>query len=605
MPTIRTTLLICAAALVTLGCRDESITAPARQLRPGLAARDIYVENPSVQMLSVEISGPGIDDGYLYDVSLVNGRSEQPLAIPAGAERRVVIRGHNQYGEVTHESFVALDKVGEGASDPLKVTLLPVGKGKPVSASLGVVGEPMLEGVRLVIETDAKEILEGDHAAFRATLIDENGKSLELDPRDVHWGVGDPIGGHIDPGTPYADFLARVARGKELFVHATIGGRADDFPVLEVANPFSDIRAGLDHTCAIRWSGSVVCWGSNEWGQLGSAKAVCGTSGSFCANRPTAVNGTWTQIAVGGWHTCGIKSTGTSFCWGGNNIDQLGIGTPPANFNSAVPTAVAGGISFAQLTAGYAHTCGIATSGAGFCWGDNTFSTLGVGPNPMLMSSPTPMAISYSLHWTQLSAGAMSTCGVDEKGKTMCWGASGSVGHAVSGNISLPEETMAPTRTQTLSIGGAGQMCLIDASTHETDCWGPNGRGEVGVGFVSGAPNYSIINPTPLAGPAQTYTMVAAGWNGHTCAVNTSNDVFCWGDNTWSQLGTGAPAITYQPTPAVVVTPLKFSRVAAGFHHTCAITSDGEGIACWGINNLGQLGNATNVNSSTPVMVAP
>ena len=67
--------------------------------------------------------------------------------------------------------------------------------------------------------------------------------------------------------------------------------------------------------------------------------------------------GTFTEVAAGGYHTCGLKTDGTLACWGYNASGQS---TPPAG-------------TFTQVAAGYAHTCGVRTDGAFVCWGDNSY----------------------------------------------------------------------------------------------------------------------------------------------------------------------------------------------------------------------------------------
>jgi len=588
--------VVAAAALVAIGCRDDVTTAPERQLHLTNPNASVTVESPSIYLLSVEVQGEGVDPGFFYDIPLQGGKSKLNLTLPAGTDRQIRLRGYDQYGQVTHQTLVSFPKVGAGTNEPLKVTLNPVREGKPVTAAFSVVGEVPLKGLKMVFK-QSKAVYEGSQGFILPILIDEFGEH-ELDPRNVQWGVGDPIGGRIEPGTPYAYYTAAKTTLNEFqkFSACTFG-RCFFGQIQNLVDPFIDVRAGEYHTCALRESGKVFCWGLNNFGQIGAPLSTASS------NRPSAVTGTWKQVTVGGYHTCGINANGSgASCWGSNYYGQLGGGPSAPGFGN-VPTPVAGGIAFSQLTAGWQHTCGIDTQNNGFCWGDNYWYQLGVGTFSPIQSSDHPLAISNSVKWAQLSAGSLTTCGVNDKGATLCWGDPSAVGHAPTGNDGVPQGTYAAATAQ-LSIGGSGHTCLIDATTHETKCWGSNGSGQVGAGFVSGSPNWAVASPTTLAGTFQSFTMVATSPYSHTCAVNTSNDAYCWGNNNWSQLGTGAAPVMYYPTLALVITTLKFTRIAAGHEHTCALTTDGL-VACWGNGSSGQLGNATNGSSTTPVMVAP
>ena len=74
-------------------------------------------------------------------------------------------------------------------------------------------------------------------------------------------------------------------------------------------------------------------------------------------------------------HTCGITTAGAAYCWGYNGEGELGDGT---NTTASSPVPVAGGLSFASLSAGAFHSCGM-TGGGLYCWGDNTVGQLGDG----------------------------------------------------------------------------------------------------------------------------------------------------------------------------------------------------------------------------------
>jgi alpha-tubulin suppressor-like RCC1 family protein len=149
-----------------------------------------------------------------------------------------------------------------------------------------------------------------------------------------------------------------------------VGGPLADPPNGD-GEPTHGLTAGRDHTCALDEIG-VLCWGSNASGQLGNP--VAGLSlYPVRAALPAAV----VSVTAGDQHTCALIAGGEVWCWGSNFNGQLGRGT--IGGTSSAPAVVSGGLSFAAISAGTAHTCGRTTNGSLYCWGGNTFGQLGDG----------------------------------------------------------------------------------------------------------------------------------------------------------------------------------------------------------------------------------
>ena len=140
---------------------------------------------------------------------------------------------------------------------------------------------------------------------------------------------------------------------------------------------------------------------------------------------------------------------------------------------------------------------------------------------------------------------------------------------------------------------GARHTCALDA-TDTVFCWGDNGAGQLGDGTV-GAPRPAakpIARPDTLLGIVE----LAAG-RAHTCARTLVGAVFCWGDNGAGQLGTGSQLSSSRPVQVLGLPPVV--QLAAGGNHTCAVGNDAS-IHCWGSNDFGESLGPTGAPSLTP-----
>ncbi len=143
------------------------------------------------------------------------------------------------------------------------------------------------------------------------------------------------------------------------------------FPVVVSGGlQFTKVAAGFAQTCGITSAGAGYCWGQNLSGKVGDSSYADRST-------PTPVIGGHVFSAAptpGFFHSCGLGSTGTSYCWGGNNTGQLGDSTTDQSY---VPVAAVGGLTFIALHTANFHTCGITTGHLAYCWGSNVQGGLG------------------------------------------------------------------------------------------------------------------------------------------------------------------------------------------------------------------------------------
>jgi alpha-tubulin suppressor-like RCC1 family protein len=141
---------------------------------------------------------------------------------------------------------------------------------------------------------------------------------------------------------------------------------------------FSQLEAGSGTTCGLSTSGKAYCWGRNDLGQLGMGPASGGQIGDQSLS-PVSVgdplaSSVLKQIVTRGPKTCALTSEGKAYCWGNNTVFELGTTTAGVNCYggkrcSLFPTAVNSSATFTSLTASQFATCGIASSGETLCWG--------------------------------------------------------------------------------------------------------------------------------------------------------------------------------------------------------------------------------------------
>jgi alpha-tubulin suppressor-like RCC1 family protein len=150
---------------------------------------------------------------------------------------------------------------------------------------------------------------------------------------------------------------------------------------------FASVRAGSQHTCGLTTGGAAYCWGRNLFGELGDGTP---TSPENPANQniPVLVSGglSFASVSAGGFHSCGVTPGGDAYCWGGNRAGELGDGTFT---DRNIPVLVSGGLSFASVSVGE-PTCGVTPGGEAYCWGPNGAGSLGDGTTT---KSATPVRV--------------------------------------------------------------------------------------------------------------------------------------------------------------------------------------------------------------------
>ena len=308
------------------------------------------------------------------------------------------------------------------------------------------------------------------------------------------------------------------------------------------------------------------------------------------------------SVSAGDGFSCGVGTSGATACWGDNGVGQLGNGTTGSiNATPGLVSAPAG-VSFSAVSVGPAHACGLTSGGAAYCWGWNLFGELGNGTRT---NSPVPTLVNApGVAFGTVSMAENSSCATDGTGAVYCWGVDhGSI-------LTTPQPISAPPGVTlfAVSIGGlflpdSAVACGIAADGTPL-CWGANGVGAVG----NASSDFIEPAPVPLALPVtdSVFSVVSVGGKDYQFAYGVGSrtgTVYCWGGNGTGQLGVGSVGLS-SSTPAPIAAPggVSFASVSAGGFHACAVATTGS-VYCWGSNSNGQLGDGTATDSPTPVEV--
>ena len=310
----------------------------------------------------------------------------------------------------------------------------------------------------------------------------------------------------------------------------------------------TQVDAGLvyyvgSHTCALLSNGSVKCWGKNNYSQLGNG-------GRSDSSTPVNVSGLYSgvrEISAGGGHTCALPSYGSVKCWGSDNYGQLGNGG--SNTNSYSPVNVSGlasGVS--AIAAGYHHTCAALSNGGVKCWGRNTYGQLGIGRSGSSRSTPVNVSGLVSgvrginIRVRDIAAGRYHTCAALSNGFVRCWGYNyyGQLGNKTNVNQHNPVSSLdSGVREGVREIAAGWYHTCALLSSGGVKCWGRNNYGQLGDGTST-----NDNSPVQVAGLTSGVSAIAAG-SSHTCATLSNGGVKCWGHGFSRRLINGT--ITYTP----------------------------------------------------------
>ena len=359
----------------------------------------------------------------------------------------------------------------------------------------------------------------------------------------------------------------------------------------------SVLATGNSHTCAILENGSAMCWGLDNYGQLGD--------GGDATNliKPTSfvsIDGgqTVAQIYARQLRTCIVLADNSASCWGFNEDGQAGDDSTNTYKSPSGKVEFPQGKGVKSMGMGLKHTCAILEDDTLTCWGLDSHGALGNGVSdtsdkytPQTITTPSDRKV------VKVEPGETHTCILLDDGGVMCWGRDnvGQLGngdtsdtiHAPSSNVELPEGRAATD----LSVGNHHSCALLDNGS--ITCWGLNNYGQLGENTTTNRP-IPVYAHLPTGSPAVS---VSVGPHS-SCAILENSSVYCWGHNHYGRLGIGVTGGIYQ-LPMFVEGATNVVDLSLDYDHTCALSENGS-ISCWGRSKYGPLGIGPSGDINTP-----
>ena len=364
---------------------------------------------------------------------------------------------------------------------------------------------------------------------------------------------------------------ARDASGN----YTTCGGQGKVLNTFLMLEP--PITGGKGSTCAKRNDGRLWCWGSNTSGELGDGTQSPGRATP--APVSSALVGEIGQFSASD-HTCSRQKDGRLWCWGANQTAQVGDGTTALRYAPVQVTTL--GNSAAKVSStGLLGTCALKMDGTAWCWGYNPV----YGVSFTRFDTVPIQVASLGNQVIDIRTGGYVICALKLDGTLWCWGDN------YFGQLGVGDTVTRTAPTQVTALGNqvvdfrldGGASCALKADG-TLWCWGYNGNGQLGVGDT-----VKRVVPTQVAALGNQVTSMATGTS-HTCALTANKTVWCWGSNTYGQVGDGTTV--QRNLPVAVVLPSAVKAITAGAYHNQAMLENGAAFT-WGQNSQGALGTGS------------
>jgi alpha-tubulin suppressor-like RCC1 family protein len=321
----------------------------------------------------------------------------------------------------------------------------------------------------------------------------------------------------------------------------TPGEMGDALPAvalgLSAGERVTGITAGDAHTCVLTSGGRVKCWGAGANGRLGSGDEdsrgdAPGEMGASLAFVDVGAERRVKALSAGAAHTCAIRDTNDLVCWGVGATGRLGtgaeddVGNLPAQMGAALVAVPLGtGRTAVAVSAGRIHTCVVLDNGGSKCWGGGSGGRLGTGSQDNLGDQPDELgdalptiSLGAGRSVRALVAGVAHTCAVLDTWQLKCFGlgSSGRLGSGSTSTLGDAGSEMGDNLTS-VHLGTERRVMSLTEPSRAGTPTGTTGDGTVSLTWSA---------PTSDGGSAITdyvieYSIDGASWTTYTDAVSS------------------------------------------------------------------------------------
>lgn len=348
----------------------------------------------------------------------------------------------------------------------------------------------------------------------------------------------------------------------------------------------------------------------------------------------------FSNVRAGATYSCNasasnISDPGNVATWSmvGNTCSWLSInsssgilnGTAPSTVNSSICSFsvkvndgtndsalrqtfifIDGDTGITQVASGQQHSCRV-EAGKVHCWGRGDGYQIGNGTNAT-QSAPQQALVGVGSPLgmiRQLALGSDFSCSLDVVSNVKCWGTgtSGQIGDG--SNTTRPyANTIVSGLSSAVKITSGFQHTCALQSSGSVKCWGNGSSGALGDGSVTSQNSPVFVTLQSDSSTLGSVIAIAAGGNstasGFTCAVTSNGSVYCWGGGASGQLGQNNTTLYSRAVPVIGFGPgtQQAINVTTGGTSACALTQQGN-VICWGNNSSGNLGRGDTLSIGT------